>query len=122
RCARVSSPSAATAPSGWTRRTRVENESLPTSSANRSLQFPLLAAGQTAVTRLAPMGAWYTIGLLVGLGAAFGVLAAALAPRLPLPPVVGAAAGVAVGLLVFDWRQGVGGAVGGLAGGLAATP
>jgi hypothetical protein len=68
------------------------------------------------------MGAWYTIGLLVGIGVAVGILAAAIVPRWPVAAVIAAAAGVAVGLLVFHWAQGIGGAAGGLVGGASATP
>jgi hypothetical protein len=68
------------------------------------------------------VGAWYTIGLLVGLGVSFGILAAGLVPRGPIAALVAAAVGVVLGVLVFHWMQGVGGAAGGLVGGLAATP
>jgi hypothetical protein len=68
------------------------------------------------------MGVWYTIGLLVGLGVAFGILAAGLLPRGLVAAVVAAAAGLGLGVLVFHWAQGVGGGAGGLVGGLAATP
>src|SRR5438094_275074 len=45
------------------------------------------------------MGDWYLIGLLVGLGVAFGILAAAVVPRWLAAAVVAAAAGVVVGFL-----------------------
>src|SRR5205814_1720225 len=68
------------------------------------------------------MGAWYTIGILVGLGAAFGILSAGLVPRLAVAAIVALAAGVVVGFLVFDWDEAIGGAAGGVLGGLGATP
>jgi hypothetical protein len=68
------------------------------------------------------MGAWYTIGILVGLGTAFGILAAAVVPRVVVAAVVAVAAGVAVGFVAFDWGEAVGGAVGGALGALGATP
>src|SRR5438477_9373921 len=68
------------------------------------------------------MGGWYTIGILVGVGAAFGVLAAGLVPRFLVAALVAVAAGVVIGFLVFDWDEAVGGAAGGLLGGLGATP
>src|SRR4051794_6246800 len=69
-----------------------------------------------------PMGAWYTIGLLAGLGAAFGVLAAALVPRLAVAVVAACAAGVVVGVLVFGWAEAVAGGIGGVLGALGAVP
>jgi hypothetical protein len=68
------------------------------------------------------MGGWYTIGLLAGLGAAFGLFAAGLLPRLAAAILLAAAAGIAVGFVRFDWEEALAGAVGGLLGGLGATP
>jgi hypothetical protein len=68
------------------------------------------------------MGAWYTIGIVVGLGAAFGILSAAVVPRVVVAALVAVAAGVLLGFLVFDWDEAVGGAIGGALGGLGATP
>jgi hypothetical protein len=68
------------------------------------------------------MGGWYTIGILAGLGAAFGVLAAGLVPRFLVAAIAALAAGVLVGLLVFGWPEAVAGAVGGVLGSLGATP
>jgi hypothetical protein len=70
------------------------------------------------------MGAWYTIGLFVGLGVAVGVLAAALvAPLrggLPLALVAGVAAAAGGAILLAEWPEataaGVGGAFGALGG------
>ena len=68
------------------------------------------------------MGAWYTIGIVVGLASAAGVLTAGLVPRFVVAALVAVAVGVVVGFLAFDWDEAVGGAVGGLLGGLGATP
>jgi hypothetical protein len=68
------------------------------------------------------MGAWYTIGILVGLGAACGILAAGLVPRAAVAALVAVAAAVVIGFLVFDWDEAIGGAVGGALGGVGATP
>jgi hypothetical protein len=68
------------------------------------------------------MGGWYTIGILAGLGAAFGVLAAGLVPRFVVAAIAALAAGVLVGLLVFGWPEAIAGAVGGVLGSLGATP
>jgi hypothetical protein len=68
------------------------------------------------------MGTWYTIGILAGLGAAFGILAAGLVPRFLFAAIAAVAAGVVVGLLVFGWPEAIAGAVGGVLGSLGATP
>src|SRR6266705_124610 len=66
------------------------------------------------------MGAWYTIGILVGIGAAAGILTAALVPRFVVAALVAAAAGIVIGFLAFDWDEAVGGAL--VAAGLAFVP
>ena len=68
------------------------------------------------------MGGWYTIGILAGLGTAFGILAAALVPRFVVAAVAGAVAGAVVGYFVFGWPEAIAGAVGGVLGSLGATP
>jgi hypothetical protein len=68
------------------------------------------------------MGGWYTIGILAGLGAAFGILAAAIVPRFVVAAVAAAVAGVLVGFFVFGWPEAIAGAVGGVLGSLGATP
>jgi len=68
------------------------------------------------------MGDWYTIGIMVGLGASLGVaLVAALARTLPALVAACAIAAVA-GLLIFGWAEAVGGLVGGACGALGAAP
>src|SRR5260221_724716 len=64
------------------------------------------------------MGAWYTIGLLLGVGVGAGVLAAGLLAR-GIPGVVvaavgGALTGALVGLVVGDTAEVVAGVIGGL--------
>jgi len=68
------------------------------------------------------VGGWYTIGIVAGLGSAFGILAAGAMPRYAVAVAGAVAAGVLVGFLVWDWDEAVGGAVGGVLGGLGATP
>jgi hypothetical protein len=68
------------------------------------------------------MGAWYTIGILVGAGAALGVLVAGFVPRFGVAAAVALAVGAAIGYVLFDWDEAVGGGIGGLLGGLGATP
>jgi hypothetical protein len=67
------------------------------------------------------MGTWYTIGIVVGLGVACGIVAAGVVPRYVLAAIAAAAAGVVIGLVVWDWDEAVGGAVGAVLGGLGAT-
>jgi hypothetical protein len=67
------------------------------------------------------MGSWYTIGLLAGLGAGVGVLAAGLFPRLVAAALGAAAVAVGIGFAWFDWDEAVAGAVGGVLGALGAT-
>ena len=68
------------------------------------------------------MGAWYTIGLFVGAGAALGVLAAGFVPRLVFATAAAVVAGAAIGYVVFDWDEAVGAGVGGPLGAYGATP
>jgi len=72
------------------------------------------------------VGAWYTIGLFVGLGVAAGVLTAGLltSTRATLYGAAALAAAVAVGaaFLLSDWPEAIGAGVGALLGALGATP
>ena len=71
---------------------------------------------------LAGVGDWYTIGILVGLGASIGV-AATGALRRPLAGlVVAAVAAVAIGLVFGQWDEAVGGAAGAVCGALGSAP
>ena len=68
------------------------------------------------------MGAWYTIGILAGIGASLGVLALAVAGRLIVGAVVAVVVAAAIGFLIWGWGEAVGGAVGALCGSVGATP
>jgi len=71
------------------------------------------------------MGDWYTIGIALGLGVAFGVLLAGLLSATPLGRIVAVllsgAAGALAGVLIEDWTELVAGGIAGLAGGAAAV-
>src|SRR5262245_44745654 len=70
------------------------------------------------------MGAWYWIGVAAGLGAGLGVFLAGLLGadkrQVAVAMLLGAAAGVGVGLAFGDWGEAIGGGAGGLAGALGA--
>ena len=68
------------------------------------------------------MGAWYTIGILVGLGAAIGVAAAGTLRRLIPAAALACAAAVAIGFAFWQWDEAVGGLVGALAGVFGSAP
>jgi hypothetical protein len=68
------------------------------------------------------MGDWYTVGLVLGIGVACGMLAAGILPRIALAAIIGAALGSLAGFLVEDWNEELAGLVGGIAGALGATP
>jgi hypothetical protein len=68
--------------------------------------------------------AWYTAGLLAGLGAAFGVLIAGLLGAVrggtPAAFLLGLAGGALIGALPWGWPEGVAGGFGGAVGALGA--
>jgi hypothetical protein len=72
------------------------------------------------------MGAWYWIGVSVGLGAAGGVLVAGVAARIVVAAIVAAAlVGIGLGYAIDAWQPGgwidlLGGAAGGVAASLGA--
>jgi hypothetical protein len=68
------------------------------------------------------VGDWYWIGVLVGLGVAFGMVGAAIVLRWLLAALIGAAAGAVLGVLVFAWPEAVAGAAGGVAGAFGTAP
>jgi hypothetical protein len=68
------------------------------------------------------MGAWYAIGVLAGVGAAFGLGAAVAVPRWLVAAVPAAVLGAVVGLFASHWPEAVGGAAGGVAGAIGAAP
>ena len=71
------------------------------------------------------MGEWYWIGLLVGVGAGFGVLFTGVLSTVRGGVVaailLAAAAGVALGFALEDWDEALGGGLGGVAGVLGAA-
>jgi hypothetical protein len=68
------------------------------------------------------MGAWYTIGLFAGLGAALGVAATGALLRWPLSVGPAAVVIIVVAVLVSHWEQAVGGGVGAVCGALGSAP
>ncbi|MFL5927145.1 MAG: hypothetical protein ACJ77E_09430 [Gaiellaceae bacterium] len=68
------------------------------------------------------MGAWYTIGILAGLGTALGVAAVALLRHALLSLVVAAVVAVAIGFAFFHWYEAVAGIVGAACGALGSAP
>ena len=65
---------------------------------------------------------WYSIGILVGLGASIGVAAVAVLARTLPALVVAAVVAVAIGFAVGEWDEAVGGLVGAVCGTLGAAP
>jgi hypothetical protein len=71
------------------------------------------------------MGDWYWIGLLAGLGTAFGILFAGFLggtrAGAVAAAVLGAGAGLLAGLAIGEWDEAIGGAIGGVLGAAGAT-
>jgi hypothetical protein len=68
------------------------------------------------------VGDWYTVGILVGLGAAIGIAAAGILGRALVALVVAAVIAVAIGLGLWQWDEAVGGLVGAACGSIGAAP
>ncbi|HST17017.1 MAG TPA: hypothetical protein VLK36_05065 [Gaiellaceae bacterium] len=68
------------------------------------------------------MGAWYSIGVLVGLGTSFGVAAEGALRRPPFAAVLAAVAAVVVALVFWGYGEAVGGVVGAVCGSFGAAP
>lgn len=68
------------------------------------------------------MGDWYTVGILVGLGAALGLAAVAFVRMLAPAAVIAVVAAVLIGLAFGQWDESVGGAAGSLCGAFGAAP
>jgi hypothetical protein len=68
------------------------------------------------------MGAWYTIGLLVGIGVALGVAATGALRRLLPAAAAAAIVAAAIGLVAWHWYQAVGGVAGAACGAYGASP
>ena len=65
---------------------------------------------------------WYSIGILVGLGTSIGVAAVAVLARTLPALVVAAVISVAIGFVIGEWDEAVGGLVGAVCGTLGAAP
>jgi hypothetical protein len=83
---------------------------------------PNVAGPKRAATLRALMGDWYTVGILVGLGAAIGVAATGALRRAVAGLVVAAACAVAIGLAFGQWDEAAGGAAGAICGALGSAP
>lgn len=68
------------------------------------------------------MGDWYTIGILVGLGAAIGVALTGALRRAVAGLVLAVVVAVVVGLAFGQWDEAVGGAAGAVCGALGSAP
>jgi hypothetical protein len=68
------------------------------------------------------MGAWYTIGILAGLGTALGVAAAGALRHVLVSFVVAAVIAGAIGFAFFHWYEAVGGLVGAACGAIGSAP
>jgi hypothetical protein len=68
------------------------------------------------------MGAWYLIGLVVGFGVAFGVVASSIVPRFLVAFVLAGAAAVGFAFALGGWVEAIGGVVGAAAGAAGASP
>ena len=71
---------------------------------------------------LAGVGDWYTVGILVGLGASIGVAATGALRRALAGLVVAIVAAVAIGLVFGQWDEAAGGAAGAVCGALGSAP
>jgi hypothetical protein len=69
-----------------------------------------------------PVGGWYTIGILVGVGAALGVAATGVLRRALAGLAVAAVVAVALGLAFGRWDDAVGGLAGAICGALGSAP
>jgi hypothetical protein len=69
-----------------------------------------------------PVGGWYTIGILVGVGAALGVAATGVLRRALAGLAVAAVVAVAVGFAFGRWDDAVGGLAGAICGALGSAP
>ena len=68
------------------------------------------------------MGDWYTIGILVGLGASIGVAATGVLRRAVAGLVLAVSLAVAIGLVFGQWDEAVGGAAGAACGAIGSAP
>jgi hypothetical protein len=72
--------------------------------------------------KLVPVGGWYTIGILAGVGAALGVAATGVLRRALAGLAVAAVVAVALGFAFGRWDDAVGGLAGAICGALGSAP
>jgi hypothetical protein len=68
------------------------------------------------------VGDWYTVGILVGVGAALGVAATGALRRAPAGLAIATAVAVAIGFAFGQWDEALGGAAGAVCGALGSAP
>lgn len=68
------------------------------------------------------MGDWYTVGILVGVGAAIGLAATGVLRRVVVSLVVAVAVTVAIGFAFGQWDEAVGGLAGAVCGSVGSAP
>jgi hypothetical protein len=68
------------------------------------------------------MGDWYTVGILVGVGAALGLAAVAFVRSLLPAAAIAVVAAVLIGLAFGQWDEAVGGLAGAVCGALGSAP
>ncbi len=68
------------------------------------------------------MGDWYTVGILVGLGAAIGVAATGALRRALVGVVIAVVCSVALGFAFGQWDEAAGAAAGAICGALGSAP
>jgi hypothetical protein len=68
------------------------------------------------------MGDWYTVGIVVGLGAAIGVAATGLLRRWIVALPVAAVCAAAIGFAFWQWDEATGGLIGAACGALGSAP
>jgi hypothetical protein len=80
------------------------------------------ATFKPAGTVRALMGDWYTVGILVGLGAAIGVAATGALRRAIAGVVIAVVCSAALGYVFGQWDEAAGGAAGAICGALGSAP
>jgi hypothetical protein len=68
------------------------------------------------------MGDWYTVGILIGIGAALGLAAVAFVRSLLPAAAIAVVAAVLIGLAFGQWDEAVGGLAGAVCGALGSAP
>jgi hypothetical protein len=68
------------------------------------------------------VGAWYSIGVMVGLGTAIGIAMSAVLRRFSAAVVVAVVVAVVAGFTAWGWPEAIGGAVGAVCGVVGGLP